>query len=233
MQKVVFKPHELPYEVNEELKYLRANIQFCGVDKKVILMTSSVSGEGKSTLTRELAKSMAELGKRVLLIDSDLRRSMLKNEVQNREAIRYGLTHYLSGMASLDEALAVTEEPVMYVLFAGPVPPNPSELLSSKRVDQMLDWARTQFDYILIDSAPLGTVIDAAVLAPKCDGSVIVVEAERVPYRAVQNVAHQLKGANCPILGVILNKVNYNSSRKYYNHYYRKYGYEYKNSEKG
>lgn len=232
MQKVEFISYELPYEVNEELKYLRTNIQFCGTDKKVLLFTSSVAGEGKSTTALRLAESLCELGKSVLLIDADLRRSMMKHKLTAPKNVQYGLSHYLSGMVPLTDVLCETTNSRLYALFAGHIPPNPSELLSSKRVDAMLKWAREQFDYVLIDSAPLGTVIDAAVLAPKCDGAVIVIEAERVPYKTVQSVITQLGDANCPVLGAVLNKVNYRSGRKYYSHYYRKYGYEYRREEK-
>ena len=227
MQKVTLKPHELPYEINEEIKYLRANIQFCGDDKKVILITSSIASEGKSTITLELAKSMAQMGKRVLVIDSDLRRSMLKQQIANRDTIKQGLSHYLSGMASLEDVLCVTDSPVMYVIFSGPVPPNPSELLASKRMGALLDWARNQFDYILVDAAPLGNVIDAAVIAPQCDGSAVVVESGKMSRRIVQGVVQQLKDAGCPVLGVILNKVEKAHSRSYHNYKYE-YRKEYK-----
>ena len=223
MQKAELIVRELPYTVNEELKYLRTNIQFCGAEKKVILFTSSLAGEGKSTLILRLGKSLCELGKNVLLVDADLRRSKLQYEVKDPAQVRYGLSHYLSGMVPLNDALTETDNPRLYVLFAGQVPPNPSELLSGKRVDTLLSWAREQFDYVLIDTAPLGAVIDAAVLAPKCDGSVIVIEAGRVPYRTVQNVARQLTDAGRPILGAVLNKAASRSGKKYYSHY--DYGY--------
>ena len=229
MQKVSFKPHELPYQITEQIKYIRANIQFCGDEKKVILFTSTTASEGKSSLTLELAMSMAELGKRVLLVDADLRRSTLKSKVANREAVRLGLSHYLSGLANLDESLCVTDEPVMYMLLAGPVPPNPAELLAGRRLDALLDWGRKQFDYILVDTAPLGTVSDAALLARKCDGAVVVIEAAKIPYRAVQGVVQQLRDANCPVLGVVLSKVENASSRNYK---YTKYAYQYTADDK-
>lgn len=232
MQQAELITTELPYAVNEELKYLRANIQFSGSDKKVIMLTSSISGEGKSSLTLNLARSMAELGKRVLLLDTDLRRSMLKHEIANRSEIRVSLTHYLSGLARIEDALIVTEKPSIYMMIAGPVPPNPAELLAHKRMDILLEWARNNFDYIFIDTAPLGTVIDAAALAPKCDGSVIVVESGKIPYKVVQNVSQQLKDAQCPVLGVVLNKVDTSHGRKYYNRYYKNYSYEYKKDSK-
>ncbi len=229
MQKVSFKPHELPYQISEQIKYIRANIQFCGDEKKVILFTSTTASEGKSSLTLELAMSMAELGKRVLLVDADLRRSTLKSKVANREAVRLGLSHYLSGLANLDESLCVTDEPVMYMLLAGPVPPNPAELLAGRRLDALLDWGRKQFDYILVDTAPLGTVSDAALLARKCDGAVVVIEAAKIPYRAVQGVVQQLRDANCPVLGAVLSKVENASSRNYK---YTKYAYQYTADDK-
>lgn len=229
MQKVSFKPHELPYQISEQIKYIRANIQFCGDEKKVILFTSTTASEGKSSLTLELAMSMAELGKRVLLVDADLRRSTLKSKVANREAVRLGLSHYLSGLANLDESLCVTGEPVMYMLLAGPVPPNPAELLAGRRLDALLDWGRKQFDYILVDTAPLGTVSDAALLARKCDGAVVVIEAAKIPYRAVQGVVQQLRDANCPVLGAVLSKVENASSRNYK---YTKYAYQYTADDK-
>ncbi len=229
MQKVNFKPHELPYQISEQIKYIRANIQFCGDEKKVILFTSTTASEGKSSLTLELAMSMAELGKRVLLVDADLRRSTLKSKVANREAVRLGLSHYLSGLANLDESLCVTDEPVMYMLLAGPVPPNPAELLAGRRLDALLDWGRKQFDYILVDTAPLGTVSDAALLARKCDGAVVVIEAAKIPYRAVQGVVQQLRDANCPVLGAVLSKVENASSRNYK---YTKYAYQYTADDK-
>lgn len=229
MQKVNFKPHELPYQISEQIKYIRANIQFCGDEKKVILFTSTTASEGKSSLTLELAMSMAELGKRVLLVEADLRRSTLKSKVANREAVRLGLSHYLSGLANLDESLCVTDEPVMYMLLAGPVPPNPAELLAGRRLDALLDWGRKQFDYILVDTAPLGTVSDAALLARKCDGAVVVIEAAKIPYRAVQGVVQQLRDANCPVLGAVLSKVENASSRNYK---YTKYAYQYTADDK-
>lgn len=226
MQKVTFKPRELPYQINEQIKYLRANIQFCGDDKKVILLTSTTANEGKSSLTLELAKSLAELGKRVLLVDGDLRRSTLKNQLISRDSAKLGLSHYLSGMAGLDDALCVTNEPVMYAMLAGPIPPNPSELLAGRRLNKLMEWGRSQFDYILVDTAPLGVVSDAAVLAPVCDGAIVVVEAGKVPYRAVQAVVQQLRDADCPVLGVILNKVE-NAPGRRYKYNYKKYAYQY------
>lgn len=240
MQKVSLIQHELPYEINEQYKYLRTNLQFCGTENKVILFTSSIPGEGKSSTTLELAKSMAEFGKRVLLLDCDLRRSMLRHHTTAPKEIEHGLTHYLSGLVPLKDVICETDDPMLNIIFAGPVPPNPSELLSASRLSPLVDWARTKYDYVFVDTAPLTAVIDAAIVSSVCDGAVIVVEAERIPYRMVQSVASQLKSSNCPILGVVLNKVNPNARKhrygnmyhyyRYYGRYgyYKKYGYQYR-----
>lgn len=240
MQKVSLIQRDLPYELNEQYKYLRTNLQFCGADNKVILFTSSIPGEGKSTTTLELAKSMAEFGKKVLLVDADLRRSMLKHQTTAPREIECGLTHYLSGLAPLKDALYETDDPMLNIIFAGPVPPNPSELLSANRMAPLLEWARSKYDYVFVDAAPLTAVIDAAIIASCCDGAVVVIEAEKIPFRMAQAVTAQLRNASCPILGVVLNKTSGISKAKrygtgyhyvrYYSRYgyYKKYGYHYK-----
>lgn len=232
MQRVKLKEHELPFEINEELKYLRTNLQFCGPDKKVILFTSSIANEGKSTTVRYLGKAMTELGKRVLLIDADLRKSVMKNQLQDSKEYQFGLAHYLSDMATMGECICATDNPRLYMFLAGHVPPNPAELLASSRMVKLLEWARSQFDYIFVDTAPLNAVIDAAVVAPLCDGAILVIEAETVPYRIVQNVTNQLQSSGCSILGVVLNKIPKKAGRKYYSRYYQKYGYGEKGSAK-
>ena len=107
MKRVTLKKREMSYAMTEELNTLRTNIQFSGVDKKVIVMTSSFSGEGKSTITYQLAKSLAELGKRVLLIDADMRKSVMVNMLESG-SVDKGLSHYLSGQCSLSEAVYAT-----------------------------------------------------------------------------------------------------------------------------
>ena len=227
MKTVEFIKRELPYAVNEELKQLRTNIKFCGDDKRVIMLTSSISGEGKSTVAIDLAKSFKELGAKVLLIDTDMRKSYLKHYVRDyRHQVHYGLSHYLTGQCKLNEAMYKTEEEV-YVVFAGPVPPNPSELLSNKRMENLIAKSRDLFDYIIIDCPPIGAVIDAAIVSKLCDGAIIVVEAGKVSYRMAQGVKEQLDASGCPILGVVLNKVDLRKKGRYYKsyYYYKKYGY--------
>lgn len=223
MQQVKLLKSEHPYYVNEEIKYLRTNLLYSGADNKVIMFTSTMSGEGKSTVAFELAKSLTELDKKVLFVDTDLRKSVMKNKTASKSTASVGLSDYLSGQKELDDVFCATDLPKFFMIFAGHVPPNPSELLAKKTMDSLINWARKIFDYIIIDSAPLGMVIDAAVIAPKCDGAVIVVEADKIPYRVLQNVKHQLQRVKCPILGAVINKVKVRGNNKYYNRYYNHY----------
>lgn len=233
MEKVTFVPRELPYEINEQYKYLRTNILLSGTEKKVILMTSSVAGEGKSTTTLELARSMAEAGKRVLLLDADLRRSNMKHKITEPEKVVYGLSHFLSGLATVEEILFATDERNIRIIFAGAVPPNPAELLAAQRLQPLLIWAREKFDYIFVDAAPLTAVIDAAVIAPSCDAIVFVIEADNIPYKTAQRVLQQLRKTDKPILGAVLNKVGVGRSKRYYKKYgYGKYRSEYRYSKR-
>ena len=221
---------EIPYEINEEMKTLRTNIQFCGADKQVICMTSTFSGEGKSSVSLELCYSLAELDKRVLMIDADMRKSVLKRNV-NGPVPKKGLSHYLSSQCELGELIYKTSVPNFSVVFAGAVPPNPTELLSSARFEELVEMSREYFDYIIIDCPPIGMVVDAAVIASCCDGVTILIEAGEVKYRAAQDVVSKMKATGCPILGVILNKVDRKKQGKYYGKYYGKKYYGYYQSE--
>lgn len=218
MRKIEVKPKELSANVEESFKLLRTNLMFCGADKKVIVVTSCMQSEGKSSVTLNLAISLAEIGKKVLLIDADLRKSVLAGRVQLQQQVN-GLSHYLSGQEQLDNVVCDTNIQGLDLIFTGTQPPNPVELLSGKVFVQMLEKFRKEYDYVLIDAPPLGQVVDASVIADMCDGSVMVLESGAVSYRFAQDVKKQLEKAKCPILGVILNKVNMSKAG-----YYGKYG---------
>ncbi len=221
MLKIELENKELPYEIEEELKTLRTNIQLSGDDKKVILFTSCLGGEGKSNTSLNIARSMAALGKNVLLIDADLRKSVLADRVVSGR-VKYGLTHYLVGKCQAKDVLYQTEQAGVYVIPAGEVPPNPSELLSNERMSQLLAVARERYDYIFVDCPPLGMVVDAAVFASHCDGSILVLASGEISYRFAQEVVKKLRATKCPILGVALNKVDH-AKGKYYGSKYHKY----------
>lgn len=215
---VTFKEQELPFNVAEEIKLLRTNIQYSGADTKVILLTSASQGDGKSTISFELACSMAELGKRTLLLDTDMRRSNMHNKVDGVKP--KGLSYYLSGQAELENVLCRANRPNLYCITAGRVPPNPAELLANKRMKTLMEWAREHYDYIIVDTPPINMVVDAAVVASMSDTAIVIIKAGSTPRKAAQNVVKQLEKTECPILGVVLNQVDDSDSG-----YYKKYGY--------
>lgn len=207
------------YFVQEATKTLRTNVQFCGQNVKVITVTSCQASEGKSTVTLHLAASLAELNKRVLVIDADMRKSVMagRNTSARRPA---GLSEVLSGMAKLKDCLYEVDGTTLHILFAGQYPPNPVELLSSEYFDTLLEEARKVYDYILIDSPPLGPVIDAAVIAPKSDGVVLVMDAGQVRCSQAREVVEQLRKSKSKILGTVLNNVR-KSGSGYYKYKYK------------
>lgn len=205
---------ELPYEIAEELKTLRTNIQFCGDDKRVVMVTSCMSGEGKSSVTYNLASSFAELGKTVLLIDTDLRKSMIKDRVAEGK-INFGLTHYLIGQCGVEDIFYSCEKPGLCLIPAGATPPNPSELLSSARMQDLISACRKSYDYVIVDCAPLGLVVDASVIAPYCDGAIMLIEANTVAHSFAMEVTDKLKMTGVNILGAVLNKVDTKAAGRY------------------
>lgn len=221
MQTVTLKNIAKDYRSNEAYKTLRTNLEFSGSDNKAIVLTSSTPNEGKSTVSSGLALALVESGKRVLFVDADLRKSVLVGRHRVTEEVK-GLSHYLSGQADLNDVICRTQEAGLFVIFAGVVPPNPSELLGQKRFAHLIENAKANYDYVIIDAPPLGSVIDAAVISKVCDASVLVVAAKSVSYKFVRTVKEQLEKTGCPILGVVLNKVDMKQN-KYYEKYYGNY----------
>lgn len=221
MKRINIELPEFAYGTREEVKTLRTNVQFCGDDKQVILFTSSLPGEGKTRNAIALAASFAELNKNVLLIDADMRKSVMVSRLQVSGADK-GLSHFLSGQCTIADAVVATNVPKLHLLLAGPLVPNPTELLSSARFSGMLESFRKVYDYIIIDTPPLGLVIDSAIVARQCDGAILVVESAKTKYRLAQEVKAKLEGAGCSILGVILTKVDRKKQSGYYTKYYGK-----------
>jgi len=214
MNSVIIKKEKKEYYIEEAFKSLRTNIQFCGDDKKVIAFTSSVQGEGKSSVSLRLAISLAEAGKRVLFVDADLRKSVLTGKLKITNNIK-GLTHFLAKQATLQEVINSTNIEGLYLIISGAVPPNPAELLERNVFNEMLKVVRQVYDYIIVDTPPLSNVIDGAIIAERCDSVVLVVASGMVSYRVVQNTKKQLEKTNCPILGTVLNKVEKAQSERY------------------
>ena len=152
------KLKEQSYTMKESLRALKTNIQFCGDDIQTILITSSVPNEGKSTVAMDLARSLTESGKRVLFIDTDMRKSVLVGRLSAKTASGNdicGLSHYLSGQKKLEEVLYGTEVPRLFMIFAGPSVPNPTEILEKKYFEELLEFGKEHFNYIVLDCAPI------------------------------------------------------------------------------
>ena len=227
MKEVNIYRQELDYSANESYKSLRTNLLFCGEDKKVIAVTSCTPNEGKSTVSLNLALSLADSGKKVLFIEADLRKSVLMGHTEVEGEEIKGLSHLLSHQETIENVICATNVPRFHIINAGIVPPNPAELLGGKYFKRFLSAIRKVYDYVIIDTPPLGSVIDSAVIADECDGSIIVMESGVISYRFAQDVKGQLEKCNCPILGVILNKVDMSKQGyygKYYGKCYGKYG---------
>lgn len=222
MQDVILKGLDMDRRSSEAYKTLRTNIEFAGTDKKVIVFTSCTAGEGKSTVSLSVAVSLAESGKKVLFIDADLRKSVLAERHSfNKKVI--GLSKYLSGLAKFEEVITKTNIPQLHAIFVGDYSPNPVELLEGIRFATLLDEARELYDYIIVDSPPLGSVIDSAVIAKRCDAAIMVISANKVSRKFAQNVMRQMEKTGCPIIGAVLNKVPIKRSG-YYSYYGEYYG---------
>ena len=220
---------ELKYGRREAINSLKTNIKFAGADVKVVAFTSCNPNEGKSTTCFDLARAFADAGSKTLLIDADMRKTVMlqRYNIDNQGQKVGGLTHYLSGQVALDNIINSTNVPNLYLTLAGPLSPNPAELMSGHLIDELISKCRKIFDMIIIDTPPLGAVIDAAILAPKCDGVVIVAEANSTSARVAIGVKKQLEMTGCKILGCVLNKVP--STGTSYRYRYRYYGeYEHK-----
>ena len=207
--------------MKESLRTLRTNIQFCGDDMKVIMFTSSIPNEGKSTVTVNLARSLSESGKSVLVIDTDMRKSVLMGRLKAKateDKQVNGLSHYLSGQKALPDVVYLTQMPRFCMIFAGPSVPNPTEILDKKYFEDLITFARKNFDYVLIDCAPIGAAIDAEVVAKYCDGAVLVMAQGASDRRMVLEAKKQLEVAGVKLLGAVLNKVK--AEKGYYGKYY-------------
>ncbi|SHJ13430.1 CpsD/CapB family tyrosine-protein kinase [Parasporobacterium paucivorans] len=223
---------KLDYYADEAYKKLRTNIQFSGHDIKTVGITSCLDDEGKSSIAFNLALSTASAGKRTVFVDADLRKSVTMGRYRIEENVE-GLSHYLSGIDA-EESVYPTSISNLYMLFSGPLPPNPSELLNGERFRNLVRRLRQEYDYVIIDTPPLGKVIDAAVVAGVCDGVILVISTNRVSYKFAQAVKEQLEKTGCRILGAVLNNVEISKSGlygKYYGKYYGKHNEKYAGDE--
>lgn len=219
----------LDYAADEAVNTLCTNLTFSGKDTKIIMVTSCNPSEGKSFLSMNITRTMAKFGKKAVLIDADLRRSMIHNQYhlkfENGES-RMGLAHYLAGMADEEEVLYQSNIPGVYMVPVGRNLSNPLPLLNSPRFERLLKSLSEKMDYVIVDAPPIGAVIDAAQIAKFCDGILLTVAYNKVHRQELIDAKTQLEQTGCPILGTVLNQVDLDSytSRKYYKAYYKSYG---------
>ena len=207
--------------VAEAFRKLRTNLQFLAVDDppRMISVVSSSPSEGKTTTAINISLALAEAGSNVVLVDGDLRRPRIAKHFDVLGSV--GVSTALSGGAPLDQVMQKTKFPNLTVLTAGPIPPNPSELIGSVAAEKMLAELRSQFDYVIIDSAPLLAVTDGAIMAAKTDGALFVVKAGKTRRDQVSHAIGMLNDVDATLLGSILSMVATRGRDAYkYNYYY-------------
>lgn len=216
--------HDKKSPVSEAYRAIRTNLQFAGAGKplKLISCTSATPSEGKSTTISNLAIVMAQDGKHVLLMDCDMRKPV---QHKSFELPNKGLSNCIAIGTELHDVIQKDVIQNLDILTSGPVPPNPSELLGSEKMEEILETVREEYDYVLLDMPPVLPVTDAAVMASSVDGVILIISAGEVSPEEAKRAKTQLEQGGANILGVILNKVP--SQNGYgYNHYYYYYYYD-------
>lgn len=202
--------------VSEQFRTIRTNLQFASVDNelKTVMVTSSGPSEGKSSSTANLAVVYAQQGKKVLLVDADLRKPTAHYTFRLDNLT--GLSNILVGDTSIQQAISETDVENLDVISCGPIPPNPSELLGSKKMENFIKEAGLSYDMILFDTPPVLAVTDAQILANICDGSLLVVRSKQTEYEPGQKAVEVLQSAKAKMLGTILNDVEKKKANYYY-----------------
>jgi len=206
--------------VTEAYRSIRTNLNFMSPDKplKTLVITSSAAAEGKSLTLVNLALSIAQNGKKVIIIDADLRKPMQHKffEMTNFN----GLSSILTGEISFDEALRETSVEGVSLISTGVIPPNPAELLASRKMEEILKRAHEEADMVLIDTPPVIAVTDASILANKVDGVILVVASHQTHDQILVKSREILERAQANIVGVVLNKYPVHHENQYYHYYY-------------
>lgn len=206
--------------ISESYRALRTNIEFSSIDEElqVLMVSSAGPGEGKSTTITNLAVTFAQSEKKVVLIDADLRKPTAHHtfSISNR----WGLSSVVSQQCSLEEAIQVSDIPGLDVITSGAIPPNPAEMMGSKRMTAIIAQLREMYDIILIDTPPLLAVTDAQIVAAKSDGVIMVVDQGKVKREIAAKAVKNLESVNARILGVVLNNVKRKANEEAYYYYY-------------
>lgn len=206
--------------ISEQYRTIRTNIEYSNIDceNRVIMVTSSTPGEGKTITSANLAVVFSQQGKKVLLIDADFRKPMVHSVFRKNNML--GLTSVLIKKLPLMEAVKDTKVKNLYVLTSGPIPPNPSELLSSKSMRDLLKAIRKEYDFIIIDTPPILPVTDAQILANQCDGVILVINYGKTKLEHAEKSKTLLLNVKAKLLGAVLNNINGNYEEYYYDENY-------------
>lgn len=214
---------ELPYAVEESINRLRINVSFLGNEIKKIMVVSTLPNEGKSFVTMQMWKQMANAGIKSVLVDADMRNSVLvkKNDMERQDGKEMkGLVNYLAEDFSLDEVIYESPFENGYIIPNVENIINPSMLLESDKFGNMLNELSKDYRYVFVDTPPLGLVSDAEKIGSMCDGAILVIRSGEITRAEVKNSIKQLERSGCKILGVVLNRAtdlkNKYSKQKYY-----------------
>ncbi|MFA4915354.1 MAG: polysaccharide biosynthesis tyrosine autokinase [Syntrophales bacterium] len=211
---------------SESYRSIRTNITFSSVDSppQVILVSSMTPEEGKTTTAANLAVVMAQGGSNVLLLDCDLRKPKMRKLFHIKDNDK-GLSTVLAGSCGINEAIIHTETSNIDIVPSGPIPPNPSDILGSQRMAQLIEQLRTQYERIIIDTPPVMAATDAVVLSKIVDGVILVIRAGETRRKIIENGLSQFQRIKAPIFGAVLNGVEMERDRYYYYHHYYYYYY--------
>lgn len=234
---VIRKDLSLGYIGDEAINTICSAIMFTGRSMKRIAITSHGANNGKTFIATRIAKGMADRGEKTLLIDGDLRKASITRQYRIKNTEK-GLAHLLSGQCALKDAVYATNIPNLYLLPAGQAIKTPLSLLTSSDFEQLMDYVGKEFDLVIVDTPPVGAVIDAAEIAKRCDGSLVVLEYNRQTKGMLRYVQRIMEQTRTPIIGCVLNMVVAKklSQRRYYYRYgdnYRYYSYSYSFTEGG
>ena len=227
---------ETDFVSHEAMNTLCTNLSYCGPDVRKIMISSRYASEGKSYVSMNLMRTVAKLGRRVVLVDTDLRASGIQSDYRLRYSTEkhYGLSEYLSGLCSLNDVIYQTNIPGAYMIPAGHEAPNPLQLLDTERMHQLVEWLGNQFDLVLLDTPPVGVLVDAVALAKFCDGALLVVGYRKGKQQEIGDAVKHIRQTGCKMLGAVLNGVKfrslsnkhyYYSSERYSGHYSKRYKY--------
>ena len=219
---------EAPFNYSEAFKSLRTNLNFLTNTSGVrsILITSAVPEESKSTTAINLALTLASSGHSVVLVEADLRKPVLRKYLK-REMAASGLSAYLSGLVGLEDCITDMKDLGISVIPAGIIPPNPSELLHSSRMQELIALLKQNYEYVLLDAPPVTVVTDAAVVGPMTDGALLVVRSRFASARTIRQAKARLEAVGIRILGGVLTRFNMRKSgwRSGYDYKHYEYGY--------